>query len=319
MIHPSSSAVFLALTAALAAALTAALPAQGPAQGPDQQQLIAQRDAKLRSAFLKQADWVLSYEEARAVAGETGKPIFAYFSRSYAPCPPCKALEDGTLSEEQFRAFAQDVVLYLHVTSHVDGDPHPNQLREKGGSSFPYLVFLDAAGDPIARPDGDGVDALRDALEGPVAAFRQLVDAARDGGDEARARLFRRRVELGHFLDFEAARREMAAHAALTEAERRTLEQQLVDQEFNQILGTAKGIEDAARAGAQTRPMLDKGRIPTSGSLPLYYWAFLGQHGAASKDAALVERAIAGLRPIPRGKSIADQLQKVLDGLRKDG
>lgn len=42
-------------------------------------------DKKLASAFLKKAAWELDYEAALAKAKESGKPIFAYFSRSYAP------------------------------------------------------------------------------------------------------------------------------------------------------------------------------------------------------------------------------------------
>jgi len=42
-------------------------------------------DKKLASAFLKKAAWELDYDAARAKAKESGKPIFAYFSRSYAP------------------------------------------------------------------------------------------------------------------------------------------------------------------------------------------------------------------------------------------
>lgn len=50
-----------------------------------QEQLIASREAKLASDWLKLADWHLDYDEARAEAKKTGKPIFTYFTRSYSP------------------------------------------------------------------------------------------------------------------------------------------------------------------------------------------------------------------------------------------
>lgn len=65
----------LALAAGLA--LGVALPAQGD--------LVAKRDAKLKSAFLKNADWITDYDKALAAAVESGKPIFGYFTRSYSP------------------------------------------------------------------------------------------------------------------------------------------------------------------------------------------------------------------------------------------
>jgi hypothetical protein len=43
------------------------------------------RDAKLAEPWLKSAPWITDYDKARAEAKATGKPIFAYFTRSYAP------------------------------------------------------------------------------------------------------------------------------------------------------------------------------------------------------------------------------------------
>lgn len=40
---------------------------------------------KLKQPFASNAAWVLRFEDAKKLAGEQGKVIFAYFSRSYAP------------------------------------------------------------------------------------------------------------------------------------------------------------------------------------------------------------------------------------------
>jgi len=50
-----------------------------------QDDLVAKRDAKLASPFLKNADWITDYDKAIAAARKTGKPIFGYFTRSYSP------------------------------------------------------------------------------------------------------------------------------------------------------------------------------------------------------------------------------------------
>ena len=47
--------------------------------------LVAKKEAKLAEAWVKNATWILDYEEAQAAAAKAGKPIFAYFTRSYAP------------------------------------------------------------------------------------------------------------------------------------------------------------------------------------------------------------------------------------------
>jgi hypothetical protein len=50
----------------------------------DEAQLVRLRDETLRKPFLAGARWVTDYDEARALARKEQKPIFAYFTRSYA-------------------------------------------------------------------------------------------------------------------------------------------------------------------------------------------------------------------------------------------
>ena len=50
-----------------------------------QEDLISRKEQMLGEAFLKNADWILSFAEARKQAKAKGKLIFAYFTRSYSP------------------------------------------------------------------------------------------------------------------------------------------------------------------------------------------------------------------------------------------
>ena len=47
--------------------------------------LQKKRDAKLAEVWLKANPWITDYEKAQQSATDTGKLIFAYFTRSYAP------------------------------------------------------------------------------------------------------------------------------------------------------------------------------------------------------------------------------------------
>ncbi|MBI3270290.1 MAG: hypothetical protein HYZ53_14870 [Planctomycetes bacterium] len=67
-------------TGALVGALLLTLSATSWAQSMEEK-----RDHKLQSEFLKKAAWFTDYDKARAEAKKTGKVIFAYFTRSYAP------------------------------------------------------------------------------------------------------------------------------------------------------------------------------------------------------------------------------------------
>jgi len=50
-----------------------------------EESLEQKRDKKLKSEYLKKAAWITDYDKARAEAEKSGKLIFAFFSRSYAP------------------------------------------------------------------------------------------------------------------------------------------------------------------------------------------------------------------------------------------
>jgi len=49
------------------------------------QSLEEKRDKKLASEFLKKSAWITDYDKAREEAKKSGKPMFGYFTRSYAP------------------------------------------------------------------------------------------------------------------------------------------------------------------------------------------------------------------------------------------
>jgi hypothetical protein len=62
------------------------MPAQaaGAAQRKPQEELIKLRAEKRALPVFKLADWTFDYDQARNRAKAEDKPIFTYFSRSYA-------------------------------------------------------------------------------------------------------------------------------------------------------------------------------------------------------------------------------------------
>ncbi len=224
------------------------------------------------------------------------------------------------LSTPEFVKFAKDVVLFCHLTTHIDGNPHENLFREKGGSMYPYMAFLDAEGHVLAVQTERSVDGFRKTLDGDVAAFRALCEQAAAGDADARRALFAKRVELRHFDDFDAAHAELAALAGLDDATRAKLDQQLVDQEFNLILGTARSAEDAPAAGARCLPMWQKHRIPSERFAP-YFWFFLASDAVQQKDADRLAEAIGKLEATgsPRAETYLPALRQALAKLRAGG
>jgi hypothetical protein len=78
-----------ALAGLLAGVLAlAAAPSIAVAEDPTPEQIAElqeKRDAKLGSSWVKKSGWVTDLAQAKSKASETGHPILAYFSRSYAP------------------------------------------------------------------------------------------------------------------------------------------------------------------------------------------------------------------------------------------
>jgi len=64
----------------LALALLGALAAAARAQS-----LEERLEEKLKKPFVTNAAWVLEFDAAKRQARESGKVIFAYFTRSFAP------------------------------------------------------------------------------------------------------------------------------------------------------------------------------------------------------------------------------------------
>jgi hypothetical protein len=52
---------------------------------PSEKELTARRDKLLAEPWVKANAWVKDYDEALAAAKKEGKPVFAYFTRSYSP------------------------------------------------------------------------------------------------------------------------------------------------------------------------------------------------------------------------------------------
>lgn len=45
----------------------------------------AKKAAKLAEPWLANASWIMDLDEAKTESAQSGKPIFAYFTRSYSP------------------------------------------------------------------------------------------------------------------------------------------------------------------------------------------------------------------------------------------
>lgn len=69
----------------LVAGLLAFFAQSAQAQMSSQEELTKRLNDKLAESWCTDYGWITDYDEARETAKESGKLIFAYFSRSYSP------------------------------------------------------------------------------------------------------------------------------------------------------------------------------------------------------------------------------------------
>lgn len=74
----------LTCSVALVAALTSVLPAQR-GRTYDQEKMKANFAAMKTHSWFTGGGWVTDFAAAKAESAKTGKPIFAYFTRTYSP------------------------------------------------------------------------------------------------------------------------------------------------------------------------------------------------------------------------------------------
>jgi hypothetical protein len=220
------------------------------------------------------------------------------------------------LSTREFAEFGKEVVLFLHVTSHVEGRPHPDLLHEKGGDAFPYFAVLDADGTVVARHQGAPSVAGFRATVAASTDYLELRDEAAAGDPDAKARLLIRRLEFGS-LSHARAVAERAALTELTDEQAARIDRLLTSLEFVEIRAALRRREDLPKAGAKLAVMKDHGRIPT-GRDAVDFWLIISFYAEEQHDAALFREVIDALadNPLVRGRT-KELLQRRLEKIER--
>ncbi len=293
-------------------------------QEKSQADLALLRDEKIAQPVFQQGGWLFDYDAAQKEAKRRGQPIFAYFTRSYAPCPPCAALEQGALSQPEFAEFAQQVVLFCHVTSQVDGDAHQDLLAQKGGRAFPYLVFLDADG-AVAAKQVERTVAGFVATRGKLATLAGLEEKHAAGDAAAGADALQLRLELGQCTAAVANER-LSRLGPIPAAKLAALQTLIVNAEVEGLMADVRTKVEAAAAGRTFLVMAREGRIPSGRTALTFYSVILETH-EADRDAAAYEATLAEFKKRIEGERNADRvirryemtLQKLKLDQRNDG
>lgn len=218
------------------------------------------------------------------------------------------------------------MVLFLHVTTRIEGEKYGDLLSEKGGTGFPWLVFM--------NPEGDVIAPHNDARS--VAGFRRTLDRATrwsaakakaDGGDKvARADMLFLETELGRMevVDLEDALAEEGLEP--DEAQRKWLLGLKANQQVDEIMEDLRRSRDEGsrrRLQGEMAGLRAAGSIPTGYYQRVNFWMLIAEHAAAGGDRALLKEAIPELRgflaEIPGLGEPIKAFEAKLAGLEKTG
>ena len=208
------------------------------------------------------------------------------------------------------------MVLFLHVTSHVDEDKYQELMDAKGGDGFPYMLYMDSAGDVISKMDRPyELETFSAGLE-KAASFLAMVKKA-EGGDKAAAlEVLITKLESGGIKAEEAKKKLKDLPKPSAEQEPR-LSGALANAEVQQVL------DDQQAATAKKFIEMMKGkRVPTDKEVGENFYMTILNYAEKQKDAANFEAALNGLKAMfsdnPNAKPFFEMKEKTLKKLKTE-
>jgi hypothetical protein len=260
------------------------------------QSLEEKKAEKLKSEFLKKADWNLDFDKAKELSKTSGKLMFTLFSRSYSPCPACHALENGPLLTDDFAKFAKDYVLYLHITTMIPGEKYGDLLEQKGGTAFPWLVFMDAGGEIILEHEGPR-SAEEFAKSGAKAKdWLSLKDKA-DKGDKA-AKIDFAILQLGMGkIKVDEAQKTIKESGEPSKEQAAKLEAELTNAEIREAVMALRSDEQAAVLGKKFYARYKEGKpTPTADNAYQSYYILVMNAADEAKDVETFSKTLKSLK-----------------------
>jgi hypothetical protein len=223
-------------------------------------------------------------------------------------------VEGGPFLTDEFVAFSKKYVLFLHVTSRIEGRKNDELFFDYDGREFPTLMLLDAEGEVLARrTSGLTVEGFK-ALGGKAYRYLDLKKKA-DAGDEGAAidaALLACDLDALDFYDLE----EQLEGKKLSDAQKKSfgaLRANVLADEHAQMMRAAKydglSVEQAA---ADFLPLWKDGIAPSRENARRLFWCVLAAHAAVAGDAALQERAKQELAAFRGTDRVVERFRKAI-------
>jgi len=237
-------------------------------------------------------------------------------------------LESGALSDDGFPEFGKEVVLFIHITTQIEGRKDEKLFSEIGGTGFPHVVAMNPAGKVIGELHWEKrtVDGCRELMKDGK-AFTELMAKAEKGDNGARIEYFPKALKLGHFKLAEAKTYYAGLKNVPAEA-KKEIDGLLAGLEMKDILAPlSRPIMDRAKvkelqvaAGRKLWEMEQGSRVPGEEDDAITFYALIVIAAEEDKNLPAFERGLSVLKDRfgSKVKRFIDQKQPVLDKLKEE-
>jgi hypothetical protein len=187
-------------------------------------------------------------------------------------------------------------VLYCNIMSRVQGDKDQDLLQEKGGTGFPYMIFMDAEGNILAKHDGSRDAAGFSDTGKKVASFLDLRKKAEKGDKAAKIDYLIAQLELDHVKPDEAEK-QLKALGKPSKDQQAKWDGALANAAVLEIAKAVRSKDGVKEAGKKYYDMHQAGKPAPSGERAMQiYWIWMMEAAEELKDAATFETALKALK-----------------------
>jgi len=184
--------------------------------------------------------------------------------------------------------------MFVHVTTRIGDRKYEELLFDKGGNSFPSIMFLDAGGEVIAIHKRANTMKGFEVTSALIGRYRDLKKKV-DGGDaSAKTDLLITEGDLGRMDYYEVE--EALDGVKLTADQQEVLLRIKADNaatEHEAMLRAARFSADSLKdAGEEFLELYKEGARPSIAQAQRIYWWALGLYAGETKNAAVLEDAI---------------------------
>lgn len=216
-------------------------------------------------------------------------------------------MEGGALLTPEFNEFSKKHVMFLHVTTRIEGRKDEDLFNKVGGRGFPSFFVLDSDGKVVAQHEGPRTAAAFAETIDKAKEFVTLRDKAKAGDAAAKVDYLFARVRMGQLSadEMKAEAKSLKMSDEQQKTYRGLLANVMMDDEQTKAVGKAF-VE-----------MQKNGYVPEDGRKQQAFYLAIFRYGNLLGDAAMMDGACNGLEKVwagnPNGMQYLDTLRKEVE------